>query len=100
MMHGRVLVLLVAGGVLAGTSSASPQGTAQPPVVVNSAPIQVAIAPIPTTWPAPVSPHATPEARALLKVIDSVSGHGTLTRQHNFPNDVSRWTDRAYVRWP
>ena len=46
--------------------------------------------------PAPVNPHATPEARALLQFIDSTSGRATLTGQHNFPNDVSRWTDRAY----
>jgi mannan endo-1,4-beta-mannosidase len=45
---------------------------------------------------APVNPHATPEARALLQFIDSISGQYTLTGQHNFPNDSSRWTDRAY----
>jgi mannan endo-1,4-beta-mannosidase len=45
---------------------------------------------------APVNTHATPEARALLRFIDSISGHYTLTGQHNFPNSISRWTDRAY----
>jgi mannan endo-1,4-beta-mannosidase len=44
----------------------------------------------------PVNPNATPEARALLKELDSLSGHATLTGQHNFPNHVSRWSDRVY----
>jgi len=44
----------------------------------------------------PVNPNATPEARALLKNIDAISGHYTLTGQHNFPNSVSRWSDRIY----
>ena len=41
--------------------------------------------------PAPVTPNASPEARALLKFIYSISGQHTLTGQHNFPNtkDVS-----------
>lgn len=46
--------------------------------------------------PQPVNPHATPEARALLAYIDSISGKGIITGQHNFPNDGSRWTDLAY----
>jgi mannan endo-1,4-beta-mannosidase len=46
--------------------------------------------------PAPANPHATPEARALLRYLDSISGQYTMTGQHNFPNDASRWTDRAY----
>ena len=45
---------------------------------------------------APVNPNATPEARALLKEIDQISGHSILTGQHNFPNHVSRWSDRVY----
>ena len=45
---------------------------------------------------APVNPNATPEARELLKRIDDISGHYTLTGQHNFPNHVSRWSDRVY----
>jgi mannan endo-1,4-beta-mannosidase len=45
---------------------------------------------------APVNPNATAEARALLKQIDQISGHFTLTGQHNFPNHVSRWSDRIY----
>ncbi len=45
---------------------------------------------------APVNPNATPAARALLREIDSLSGHATLSGQHNFPNTVSRYTDRVY----
>ncbi|WP_058185597.1 glycosyl hydrolase [Terracidiphilus gabretensis] len=44
----------------------------------------------------PVNPHATPEARALLALLSSISGKGIVTGQHNFPNDGSKWTDRAY----
>jgi mannan endo-1,4-beta-mannosidase len=44
----------------------------------------------------PVNSHATPETGALLRYLDSISGHYTMTGQHNFPNDASRWTDRAY----
>ena len=44
----------------------------------------------------PVNPNATPEARDLLREIDQISGHSTLTGQHNFPNHVSRWSDRVY----
>lgn len=50
----------------------------------------------PPIWPTPVNPNATPEARALLSRIDQISGHFTLTGQHNFPNHVSRWSDRVY----
>jgi mannan endo-1,4-beta-mannosidase len=46
--------------------------------------------------PEPVNPHATPEARALLAYLDSISGQATITGQHNYPNDSSRWTDLAY----
>ena len=46
--------------------------------------------------PQPVNPHATLEARALLAYLDSISGQATITGQHNFPNDGSRWTDLAY----
>jgi mannan endo-1,4-beta-mannosidase len=48
------------------------------------------------TAPAPVNPHASPEARALLAYLDSISGTATITGQHNYPNDGSRWTDLAY----
>jgi mannan endo-1,4-beta-mannosidase len=46
--------------------------------------------------PEPVNPHATPEARALLAFLDSISGKATITGQHNYPNEGSRWTDLAY----
>jgi mannan endo-1,4-beta-mannosidase len=46
--------------------------------------------------PAPVNPHASPEARALLRYLYSISGHYTLAGQHNYPNSISRWTDRTY----
>jgi mannan endo-1,4-beta-mannosidase len=50
------------------------------------------------------APHAAsvnPECNSrgpctLLKQIDQISGHFTLTGQHNFPNHVSRWSDRIY----
>lgn len=45
---------------------------------------------------APVNPHASPEARALLKYLYSISGKYTLTGQHNYPNMIARYTDRAY----
>ena len=46
--------------------------------------------------PEPVNPHATPEARALFAYLDSISGQGTISGQHNFPNDGSRWTDLVH----
>ena len=42
------------------------------------------------------NPHASPEARALLSYLYSISGHYILTGQHNFPNTIATWTDRAY----
>lgn len=44
---------------------------------------------------APVNPRATPQARALLELIDSVSGTATLSGQHNAPQHVSRYSDLA-----
>jgi mannan endo-1,4-beta-mannosidase len=44
----------------------------------------------------PVNPHASPEARAVLRYLYSISGRYTLAGQHNFPNTIARWTDRAY----
>jgi len=41
----------------------------------------------------PVNPHATDEARALLKKICAISGKYILTGQHNFPNERSRRSD-------
>jgi mannan endo-1,4-beta-mannosidase len=46
--------------------------------------------------PEPVNPHATPEARALLAYLGSISGKGTIAGQHNYPNVGARWTDMAY----
>jgi len=43
----------------------------------------------------PVSPHATPEARALLKTICALSGKGILAGQHNFVGNGSRFSDYA-----
>jgi mannan endo-1,4-beta-mannosidase len=76
---------------LLGAGSAITQTTSVPAPQNN-----LAATPLPATWPAAVNPHATPEARALLHFIDSISGHYALTGQHNFPNSISRWTDRAY----
>ena len=47
------------------------------------------------TESAPVNPHASPEARALLHYLYSMSGKYTLTGQHNYPNVGATWTDRA-----
>jgi len=44
----------------------------------------------------PVNPDATPAARALLHDLDTISGHATIGGQHNFPNTVSRYSDRVY----
>lgn len=44
----------------------------------------------------PVNPDATPAARALLNKLDEISGRYTLTGQHNFPFELSRWSDRDY----
>jgi mannan endo-1,4-beta-mannosidase len=46
--------------------------------------------------PEPVNPHATPEARALLAYLNSISGKATIAGQHNYPNVGARWTDMAY----
>ncbi len=45
----------------------------------------------------PVNPNATPEARALLKTLCAVSGKGTLSGQHNFPNQRSQDTDKVFA---
>ncbi len=44
--------------------------------------------PLPGAAPAPepVTPGASPEARALLATLQSLTGHSTLTGQHNYPN--------------
>ena len=51
---------------------------------------------LPVAAQQPVNPHATPEAHALLSLLSSISGKGIVTGQHNYPNDGSKWTDRAY----
>ncbi len=56
----------------------------------------VSRAPLGAQTPSPVNPHASPEARALLTYLYSISGHYILTGQHNFPNTIANWTDRAY----
>lgn len=54
----------------------------------------------------PVSPNASPEAKALLQLISSLSGKYTLTGQHNFPAAKDRnstfaaaFTGKAPVIW-
>jgi mannan endo-1,4-beta-mannosidase len=42
-----------------------------------------------------VNPHATAEARALLKTICAVSGKSILSGQHNFPNHLSQHSDNT-----
>jgi len=44
----------------------------------------------------PVNPHASPEARALLAYLNSISGKGIVSGQHNYPYTGARWTDMAY----
>jgi mannan endo-1,4-beta-mannosidase len=53
-------------------------------------------APLGAQAPSPVNPHASLEARALLNYLYSISGHYILTGQHNYPNTIANWTDRAY----
>jgi len=43
----------------------------------------------------PVNPHASPEAKALLKYMYSISGKGILSGQHNYPLTIARWTNRV-----
>jgi mannan endo-1,4-beta-mannosidase len=54
----------------------------------------------------PVSPHASPEAKALLQLIYNLSGKYTLTGQHNYPRAVdtfsvaaARYIGRTPVIW-
>ena len=44
----------------------------------------------------PINPDATPAARALLHDLDVITGYATISGQHNFPNSVSRYSDRVY----
>jgi hypothetical protein len=43
----------------------------------------------------PVTPQASPEARALLETLYALSGHYTLTGQHNYPNTKSHNSEFA-----
>jgi len=46
--------------------------------------------------PVPVNPHATPEARALLAYLASISGQAIVTGQHNYPNTGAHYTELAF----
>ena len=46
--------------------------------------------------PEPVNPNATPEARALLRYLYSISGKATLSGQHNFPGQLGSMSDAAH----
>lgn len=68
---------------------------------VNPQPM-VPYLPKPATRPAdwivehdPVTPNASPEARALLKFLYDISGQHTLSGQHNFPNEQEYSTQFA-----
>src|SRR6476620_12541864 len=69
------LIVVIASGI--GSAQTAPDGKAQPTAL-------------------PVNSNSTPEARELLREIDQISGHVRLTGQHNFPNHLSRWSDRVY----
>ena len=43
----------------------------------------------------PVTPNASPEVRAVLQMLHDISGHYTLTGQHNYPNTRSRNSEFA-----
>jgi mannan endo-1,4-beta-mannosidase len=47
----------------------------------------------------PVTPHASPEAVALLKYIHGISGKHTLTGQHNYPDTKDTSTRQAAAAW-
>jgi mannan endo-1,4-beta-mannosidase len=69
------LIVVIASGI--GSAQTAPDGKAQPTAL-------------------PVNSNSIPEVRELLREIDQISGHVTLTGQHNFPNHLSRWSDRVY----
>lgn len=71
----QVIVLLV---LLAGVSLAQPS--------------LLSPAPAPCV---PVNPNATPEARDLLRTICAASGRVLLSGQHNFPNHLSRHSEKT-----
>ncbi|MGD0100049.1 MAG: hypothetical protein ABSC60_06865 [Acidobacteriota bacterium] len=43
----------------------------------------------------PVTPNASPEAHALLRAINRISGRNTLSGQHNFANTQSAYTEQV-----
>ncbi len=47
------------------------------------------------TVPVPVNADASPETRALLQILYSISGKDTLTGQHNYPNTKDTFTRRT-----
>ncbi len=47
--------------------------------------------------PQPVNPSATPEARELLSFLYSISGTYTLSGEHNFASDLSRYDDEVFA---
>jgi mannan endo-1,4-beta-mannosidase len=47
----------------------------------------------------PVTPGASPEAVELLKFLYVISGHQTLSGQHNYPADKDKHTQAAYKAW-
>jgi len=51
---------------------------------------------VPQSTPEPVNPHATPEARALLAYIDSISGKQIVAGQHNYPTTARAGRTLAY----
>jgi len=44
----------------------------------------------------PVNPDETQAARVLLHDLDKITGHATISGEHNYPNTVSRYSDRVY----
>jgi mannan endo-1,4-beta-mannosidase len=47
----------------------------------------------------PVTTDASPEAKELLKFIYRISGHNTLSGQHNYPAERDEHTQTAYKAW-
>jgi mannan endo-1,4-beta-mannosidase len=74
---------------------AAPAALGQTPTPAAPAPLPDRAEPRPYDCE-PVNPDATPEARALLKTLCGLSGKGILTGHHNYPNDLSRHSDKVY----
>jgi mannan endo-1,4-beta-mannosidase len=69
-----------------------------PPRPGKPAPRQPSLKPVQETnmtEHSPVDPQATPEAKALLRFLYTLSGHRTLTGQHNFPDRQNYCSDLA-----